>query len=194
MKRNLILFISIIVFLLAGYLINNKVSIIDVPIASDVYMYNKKNKIENVKNFHEDAKKSYIFSKMMENNKDGLIEAVITNHPKFWENNKNGIAVGLNSKFDLLIQNIITENDLKFDLRVVDPISGTKRDKDKTYQLYRLKFYCEYEDLIVLISELEKNSRIYNIEDLTIKNPISKGGNPGIEVRMIVSEINLGNN
>ena len=191
MNRNLILFISTIVFVVAVYIINNIVTIIDVPIANNVYMYNKKNKIKGVKNFHEDAKKTYIFSKMMENNKDGLIDAVITNHPKFWQNNKNGIKVGLNSKFDLLIQSIISDNDLKFDLKGLDPISGTKKDKDKTYQLYRLTFNCEYEDLIILISELEKNNRIYNIDDLLIKNPISKG-NPGIEVRMLVSEINLG--
>jgi len=191
MNRNLILFISTIFFVVAVYIINNIVTIIDVPIANNVYMYNKKNKIKGVKNFHEDAKKTYIFSKMMENNKDGLIDAVITNHPKFWQNNKNGIKVGLNSKFDLLIQSIISDNDLKFDLKGLDPISGTKKDKDKTYQLYRLTFNCEYEDLIILISELEKNNRIYNIDDLLIKNPISKG-NPGIEVRMLVSEINLG--
>ncbi len=193
MNRNLILFISIILFFLGVYVINNMIQIINVPIAKNVYMYNKEVKIDNVKNYHDNAKETYLFSKMMENNKDGLIDAVITNHPKFWDNNKNGIVVGLNSIFDQTVHNIISENDLKFNLQSIEPITGTKRDRDKTYQLYTLNFNCEYEDLVVFISELEKNSRIYNIEDLTIKNPISKGDIPGVKVSMRVSEINLGN-
>ena len=145
-----------------------------------------------VKIFHKNAKENYIFSKMMENNKGGLIDAVIKNHPKFWENNKNGISVGLNSKFDLLIQSIIIDNNLKFDLLSAEKL-GKGKYADKSTQLYQMQFKCEYEDLIILISELEKNSRIYNIENLTVKNPIQKNYS-GVDVTMRLSEINLGNN
>tara|TARA_B100000900_G_C20419945_1_gene650510 strand:+ start:94 stop:675 length:582 start_codon:yes stop_codon:yes gene_type:complete len=190
MNKNLILFISLIIFFVGLYALNNLIRIIDVNQARDVYMHNKDNKIKMVKNFHKAAKENYIFSKMMENNKDGLIDAVIKNHPKFWDNNKNGISVGLNSKFDLLIQKIISENDLKFDLLSAEKL-GKGKYVDKSTQLYQMQFKCEYEDLIVLISELEKNSRIYNIEDLKIKNPIQKNYS-GIDVTMRLTEINLG--
>lgn len=192
MNKNLILFGSLLIFFISMYAINNWIKIIDVKQAQDVYMNNKDKKIRMVKIFHKSAKENYIFSKMMENNKDGLIEAVIKNHPKFWENNRNGISVGLNSKFDLLVQSIISDNDLKFDLLSAEKL-GKGKYADKSTQLYQMQFKCEYEDLVVLISELEKNSRIYNIEDLKIKNPIQKNYS-GIDVTMRLSEINLGNN
>ena len=192
MNKNLILFSSLLIFFISMYAINNWIKIIDVKQAQDVYMNNKDKKIRMVKIFHKSAKENYIFSKMMENNKDGLIEAVIKNHPKFWENNRNGISVGLNSKFDLLVQSIISDNDLKFDLLSAEKL-GKGKYADKSTQLYQMQFKCEYEDLVVLVSELEKNSRIYNIEDLKIKNPIQKNYS-GIDVTMRLSEINLGNN
>ena len=174
------------------YAISNWVPIINKAQAKNVYMNNKDKKIKMVKIFHKNAKENYIFSKMMENNKGGLIDAVIKNHPKFWENNKNGISVGLNSKFDLLIQSIIIDNNLKFDLLSAEKL-GKGKYADKSTQLYQMQFKCEYEDLIILISELEKNSRIYNIENLTVKNPIQKNYS-GVDVTMRLSEINLGNN
>ena len=64
-------------FLIGLYAFNNLISIIDVPLASNVYMNNKTQKIKKVKVYHKAAKENYIFSKMMENNKGGLINAVI---------------------------------------------------------------------------------------------------------------------
>ena len=51
---------------------------------------------------------------------------------------------------------------------------------------------CEYDNLVKFISTLEKDNRIYNIEELKIKNPIQKNS-PGVEVSMKVFEINIGN-
>jgi len=45
--------------------------------------------------------------------------------------------------------------------------------------------------LIAFVSTLEKNDRIYNIEELKIKNPIQKN-TPGVYVHMKVNEINIG--
>ena len=41
-------------------------------------------------------------------------------------------------------------------------------------QLYQLWLRCEYDNLVKFISTLEKDNRIYNIEELKIKNPIQK--------------------
>ena len=176
-------------FLIGLYAVNNWISIIDVPLASNVYMNNKTQKIKKVKVYHKAAKENYIFSKMMENNKGGLINAVITNHPKFWE--KSGISAGFDSKFDDLVQNVIKENKLNIDYKGSTKL-GKGRYADKKTQLYQLSFRCEYEDLIVFISELEKNDRIYNVEELKIKNSLQKN-NAGIMVNMKINEINLGN-
>ena len=191
MNRNLILFSVLIVLLIGLYAINNWVSIIDVPKAKNVYMNNKEKKIQMVKIFHKAAKESYIFSKMMENNKDGLIDAVIQNHAKFWEvDNNSGIFEGFDSKFDDLVQGVIKDNKLNIDYKGSDKL-GKGKYADKKTQLYQLSFRCEYEDLLVFISEIEKNDRIYNIEHLKIKNPLQKN-NPGITVEMKINEINLG--
>ena len=191
MNRNLILFSALIVFLIGLYAIDNWIHIINIPKAKDVYMSNKENKIKRVKIFHKAAKENYIFSKMMENNKEGLINAVIKNHAKFWEvNNKNGIFEGFDSKFDHLIQRIIQDNQLKIDL-VRSQKLGKGKYVDKKTQLYQLNFKCEYEDLLVFISEMEKNDRIYNIEELKIKNPLQKN-HSGIQVQIKINEINLG--
>jgi len=191
MNRNLILFSVLIVLLIGLYAINNWVSIIDVPKAKNVYMNNKEKKIQMVKIFHKAAKESYIFSKMMENNKDGLIDAVIKNHAKFWEvDNNSGIFEGFDSKFDDLVQGVIKDNKLNIDYKGSDKL-GKGKYADKKTQLYQLSFRCEYEDLLVFISEIEKNDRIYNIEHLKIKNPLQKN-NPGITVEMKINEINLG--
>ena len=153
MNRNLILFSVLIVFLIGLYAINNWVSIINVPKAKNVYMNNKEKKIKMVKIFHKAAKESYIFSKMMENNKDGLINAVIKNHAKFWEvNNNSGIFEGFDSKFDALVQSIIKDNNLNIDYKGSDKLGKGKYAEKKT-QLYQLSFRCEYEDLLVFISE-----------------------------------------
>ena len=191
MNRNLILFSVLIVFLIGLYAINNWVSIINVPKAKNVYMNNKEKKIKMVKIFHKAAKESYIFSKMMENNKDGLINAVIKNHAKFWEvDNNSGIFEGFDSKFDDLVQSIIKDNKLNIDYKGSDKLGKGKYAEKKT-QLYQLSFRCEYEDLLVFISEMEKNDRIYNIENLKIKNPLQKN-KAGIKVEMKINEINLG--
>ena len=191
MNRNLILFSTLIFFLIGLYSIDNWISIIDVPKARNVYMNNKEKKIKKVKIYHKAAKENYIFSKMMENNKGGLINAVIKNHSKFWQiNNKSGIFEGFDSKFDQLIQSVIQDNKLKIDYRGSTKL-GKGRYADKKTQLYQLSFRCEYEDLLVFISEMEKNDRIYNIEELKIKNPLQKN-NSGIIVNMKINEINLG--
>ena len=191
MNRNLILFSTLVFFLIGLYAIDNWISIIDVPKAKDVYMNNKEKKIKKVKIYHKAAKENYIFSKMMENNKGSLINAVIKNHSKFWQiNNKSGIFEGFDSKFDQLIQSVIQNNKLKIDYRGSTKL-GKGRYADKKTQLYQLSFRCEYEDLLVFISEMEKNDRIYNIEELKIKNPLQKN-NSGIIVNMKINEINLG--
>ena len=191
MNRNLILVSTLVVFLMGIFIIDNWVPIINISKAKNVYMFNKKSKIKRVKAYHKASKENYIFSKMMENNKDGLINAVIKNHPKFWKvNNKSGISAGFDSKFDNLIQTIIKNNDLDINLQSSTKL-GKGRYADKKTQLYQLSFYCEYGDLVAFISELEKNDRIYNIEELKIKNPIQKS-KAGIEIDMKINEINLG--
>ena len=191
MNRNLILFSTLIIFLIGLYAIENWISIINISKAKNVYMMNKEDKIKKVKIYHKAAKEKYIFSKMMENNKGGLINAVIKNHSKFWEaTNKNGISTGFDSKFDQLIQRIIKDNKLKIDYRGSTKL-GKGKYADKKTQLYQLSFRCEYEDLLVFISEMERNDRIYNIEELKIKNPLQKN-NTGIIVNMKINEINLG--
>ena len=191
MNRNLILLSTLVVFLMGIFIIDNWIPIINISQAKDVYMFNKKSKIKKVKAYHKAAKENYIFSKMMENNKGGLINAVIKNHSKFWQvNNKSGIFEGFDSKFDQLIQSVIQNNKLKIDYRGSTKL-GKGRYADKKTQLYQLSFRCEYEDLLVFISEMEKNDRIYNIEELRIKNPLQKN-NSGIRVNMKINEINLG--
>ena len=163
MNRNLILFISLLILFIGLYAISNWIPIINNIQAKNVYMHNKDKKIKMVKIFHKSAKENYIFSKMMENNKGGLINAVIKNHSKFWQiNNKSGIFEGFDSKFDQLIQSIIKNNKLKIDYRGSTKL-GKGKYADKKTQLYQLSFRCEYEDLLVFISEMERNDRIYNI-------------------------------
>ena len=71
MNRNLILFSTLLFFLIGLYGINNWIPIINISKAEDVYMSNKEKKIKKVKIYHKAAKENYIFSKMMENNKGG---------------------------------------------------------------------------------------------------------------------------
>tara|TARA_Y100001968_G_C18992796_1_gene542218 strand:- start:179 stop:637 length:459 start_codon:yes stop_codon:yes gene_type:complete len=151
-------------------------------------MSNKEKKIKQVKYYHKSAKESYIFSKMMENDKGGLINAVITNHSKFWK--KSGISAGFDSKFDDLVQSIIKDNKLNIDYKGSEKL-GKGKYVDKKTQLYQLSFRCEYEDLLVFLSQMEGNDRIYNIEELKINNSLQKN-NSGIRVHMKINEINLG--
>ncbi len=192
MNRNIFFISSLLVFLLFTYGINNWVKIIDNPNAKSVYMNNKKNKIKKVKIYHKKAKDNYIFSKMMANDKQSLIDAVITNHPKFWEaNSQLGIYEGFDSKFDKLVQSIIKENDLDIDFKRSIKLGNARYANNINKQLYQLEFRCEYNNLVKFISTLEKNNRIYNIEELKIKNPIQKNSS-GVYVHMKVNEINIG--
>ena len=196
MNRNIFFISSLLIFLICSYAINNFVKIIhiDEPNVGSVYMNDKKEKIRKVKVYHKYAKDKYIFSKMMANDKQSLIDAVITNHPKFWEaNTELGIYEGFDSKFDGLVQGIIKNEDLDIDYR------GSKKEgnirkfaNNINKQMYQLFLRCEYDNLVKFISTLEKDNRIYNIEELKIKNPIQKNS-PGVEVSMKVYEINIGN-
>ena len=192
MNRNLFFISSIILFIITLYALNNWIAIIDVPQAKSVYMSNKKSKIRKVKAYHKAAKDNYIFSKMMANNRGSLIDAVIKNHPKFWQSDtKQGIYEGFDSKFDKLIQNIIKKQDLDIDYKRSIKLGNARFANNVNKQLYQLEFICEYDNLISFIATLEKNDRIYNIEELKIKNPIQKN-NPGVYVHMKVNEINIG--
>ena len=194
MNRNIFFISSLLIFLICSYAINNWIKIIDVPNAQSVYMSNKKSKIRKVKVHHKKAKDNYIFSKMMANDKQSLIDAVITNHPKFWEaNSEVGITEGFDSKFDGLVQGIIKNEDLNIDYRGSKKSGNIQRFANNiNKQLYQLWLRCEYDNLVKFISTLEKDNRIYNIEELKIKNPIQKNS-PGVEVSMKVFEINIGN-
>jgi hypothetical protein len=192
MNRNLFFISSIILFVITLYALNNWITIIDAPQAKSVYMSNKKSKIRKVKAYHKAAKDNYIFSKMMANNRGSLIDAVIKNHPKFWQTNtKQGIYEGFDSKFDKLIQSIIKQQDLDIDYKRSIKLGNARFANNVNKQLYQLEFICEYDNLISFIATLERNDRIYNIEELKIKNPIQKN-NPGVYVHMKVNEINIG--
>ena len=156
-------------------------------------MFNKKQTINRVKQFHEKSKEDYIFAKMMANNKDGLINAVLKNHPKFWViNNDAGVYEGFNTKFDKLIQNIIKDNNIDIIIQSSSKVGDLRRMADNIEQsLYQLEFNCEYEALIAFITALEKNDRIYNIHNLKIKNNFQKNIQ-GINVTMKLFEINIG--
>tara|TARA_B100001250_G_C19776338_1_gene779720 strand:+ start:1043 stop:1624 length:582 start_codon:yes stop_codon:yes gene_type:complete len=192
MNRNLSLLLGIFIFWLGLHAIHNWVLIINQPEADNVFMFNKKDKISKVKNFHKAAKDNYIFAKMMANNKESLINAVITNHPKFWNaNNQSGIYEGFDSKFDKLIQNIIKKEDLQIDYKRSIKLGNARYVDNIQEQLYQLDFNCDYKDLVAFITVLEKNDRIYNIKDLKLKNPLQKNIT-GINVHMKVNEINIG--
>ena len=194
MKRNIFLISAILFFWLGLYLIYNHVSIIDkAPFAKKTYMFNKKKTINRVKQFHEKSKEDYIFAKMMANNKDGLINAVLKNHPKFWVmNNKAGVYEGFNTKFDKLIQNIIKDNNIDIIIKISRKVGDKRRMADNIEQsFYELVFDCEYEALIAFITALEKNDRIYNIHELKINNNFQKNIQ-GINVIMKLFEINIG--
>ena len=189
MNRNLILLASIILFLFGLRIIHNSVLIIDHPKARKVYMKNKDDKISSVKTIHNFAKEGYIFAKMMANNNESLINAVIKNNPNFWINEE--IREGSDSKFDKLIQSIIRVGKLDIDYKGSVKLAESNYASTIQKQLYQLNFNCEYEDLISFISKLEKNDRIYNIEELKIKNSLQKNIS-GIHVHMKVNEINIG--
>tara|TARA_B000000475_G_scaffold30335_1_gene23069 strand:- start:623 stop:1204 length:582 start_codon:yes stop_codon:yes gene_type:complete len=192
MNRNIFFISSVILFIIALYALNNWILIIDKPQAQSVYMNNKNKKIKKVKVYHKAAKDNYIFAKMMANNRGSLINAVIKNHPKFWESNTiEGIYEGFDSKFDKLIQNIIKNQDLDIDYKRSIKLGNARYANNINKQLYQLEFICEYDNLVAFISTLEKNDRIYNIEELKIKNPIQKN-TPGVYVHMKVNEINIG--
>ena len=192
MNRNLFLLLGIFIFWIGLHAIHNWILVIDQPQAKNVYMFNKKDKLNKVKIFHKAAKDNYIFAKMMANNKESLINAVITNHPKFWNaNNQNGIYEGFDSKFDKLIQNIIKQEDLQIDYKRSIKLGNARYADNIQEQLYQLDFNCDYKDLVAFIAALEKNDRIYNIKDLKLKNPLQKNI-AGINVHMKVNEINIG--
>ena len=193
MNRNIFLLASIILFWFVLHATYNWIPIMNKNQAKDIYMSNKKQKIKRVEVFHKAAKDNYIFAKMMANNKGTLINAVIKNHPKFWEAGNNGsIQEGLNSKFDKLFNNIIKESDLKIDVKQNQKLGKSKYAGNTEKQEYFIELNCEYHDLVALIAALEKNDRIYNIDKLSIKNPLQKN-NPGIAVYMNLHEINIGN-
>tara|TARA_Y100000746_G_C15305349_1_gene367410 strand:+ start:96 stop:680 length:585 start_codon:yes stop_codon:yes gene_type:complete len=193
MNRNLFLLAGVILFWFSLHAIYNWIPIINQPQAQDIYMNNKNQKIRKVEIFHKAAKDNYIFAKMMANNKGTLINAVIKNHPKFWEIDNNGsVKEGFDSKFDKLVQNIIVESNLDIDYQRSIKLGNSRFADDIQKQLYQLDFNCEYKDLVAFIAALEKNDRIYNIKELRIKNQLQKN-NAGITVHMKLNEINIGN-
>ena len=96
------------------------------------------------------------------------------------------------SKFDGLVQGIIKNEDLDIDYRGSKKSGNIQRFAITLINVYQLWLRCEYDNLVKFISTLEKDNRIYNIEELKIKNPIQKNS-PGVEVSMKVFEINIGN-
>ena len=175
MNRNLILFLILMCFLILTYAINNWVSIInEPPMAKDVYMHNVETKIKRLQSAHSAANDQNIFAKMMKNNKGGLIKAVTENHPTFWEsNNEYEISEGFNVKFDRLFSRIVSDNEIILLERKLDLINKNSRYSTgektaKKEQEYLLHFRCTYEDLVVILYNLEKNDRMYNIKNLTI--------------------------
>ena len=192
MNRNIFLLASIILFWFVLHATYNWIPIMNKSQAKDIYMSNKKQKIRRVEVFHKAAKDNYIFAKMMANNKGSLINAVIKNHPKFWAlDSKEGIYEGFDSKFDKLIQNIIKQEELQIDYKRSIKLGNSKYANNVNKQLYQLDFSCEYDNLVSFITALEKNDRIYNIEELKIKNPLQKNTS-GVHIHMKVNEINIG--
>ena len=197
MNRNLILFSILMCFLIITYAINNWISIINAPpMAKDVYMHNVENKIKRLKSAHTTANDQNIFAKMMKNNKGGLIKAVTENHPTFWKSNDaDEINEGFNVKFDRLFSRIVSDNEIILLERKIDLITknnkySTGEKTAKKEQEYLLHFRCTYEDLVVILYNLEKNDRMYNIKTLSIKNLLQQD-KPGVSVDMKISEINL---
>ena len=50
---------------------------------------------------------------------------------------------------------------------------------------------AKYEDLVSFVAAIEKNDRLYNIEELKLKNPLQKNFS-GVDVQMKIREISLG--
>jgi len=190
MNRNLILLASIFLFLFGLRIMHHSILIInDSNSPKKVYMENVSDKVDMVKAKHEMVKKRFIFAEMMADNDESLINAVMKNNPNFWINEI--IREGSDSKFDKLIQTIIRTNKLDINYKGSLKLRVEKKDQNIQKQLYQLNFSCEYEDLISFVSALEKNDRIYNIEELRIKNSLQKNIS-GVYVHMKVNEYNIG--
>ena len=87
--------------------------------------------------------------------------------------------------------NIIKDGDLQIDYKRSIKLGNARYTDNIQEQLYQLDFNCGYKDLVAFIAALEKNDRIYNIEELKIKNSLQKNIS-GIHVHMKVNEINIG--
>ena len=194
MIRNLILVVLILLFWLGQNIIYNSVSIIshektDIDGVS-VYMYNKDYKIQQVEKRHTLAKSNYIFTKMIANNNEGIVNSLVKNSPRFLIGNE----VGPNVKFNKFIEEIKRDLNLNIDFKSSIAVPGkpkTKAGFNERY--YELDLYCEYEDLVAFVSEIEKSDRIYNIIELVIKNSPEQNFT-GIIVEMKLAEINIGSN
>ena len=90
----------------------------------------------------------------------------------------------------IVSDNKITLLERKIDLITKNNKYITGEKTAKKEQEYLLHFRCTYEDLVVILYNLEKNDRMYNIKTLSIKNLLQQD-KPGVSVDMKISEINL---
>ena len=177
MKRNLFLLCSIILFWIFSYTIHNWILIID-----DAYMSKKQDKIDFINQQYIKAKDSNLFSAMIADGKDQIIKIVTNNHSKFLEE----ASVDESKKVNDKLVNIINNEGLASTMELYDyqPI-----DDNSFFFICEFKLTCEYKDLIIFLSALEKHEKIFNVEKLEIRNPVSQDN---MKVVIRLSEFRVG--
>ena len=155
--------------------------------SQEIYMIDvssENTKIETMKSNHKKARDQFIFTEMIANNNETIVNSLRENTKRFWNDKE-----GLNSKFNKFIKNTLLELDLKIDYRGSKTVKVLAKAGFEERH-YKVDLECEYEDLIVFIAEIEKNNRIYNVEKLEIINSPQKNIS-GIKVELTLSEINI---
>ena len=189
MIRNLILLCVLILF---WFGLHAQYHWIPVFKEKNVYMSDihpeKNKKITDMETYHETVSSEKIFTEMIANNKQGIILALKDNNKKFWVDQE-----GYLSKFQrFIIQKIL---DVNRNNRNID-YKGSKTPDEAAYEVdsevryYEVSLRCEYEELIVLINEIEKSNRIYKVDKLVIKNSPDKQ-KAGLDVTLKLKEITI---
>ena len=187
MIRNIILLFLLILFWIALHAQFHWITVYenksDKIYMADLFPKNKA-KIKKMEKKYTEARNDFVFTEMIANNNEGIVNSLRKNTKRFWSDKE-----GLNSKFNKFIKNTLLELDLNIEYR------GSKTMKVLAKagfeeRHYRVELECEYEDLIAFIAEIEKNDRIYNVEKLEVINSPQKNI-AGIKVELTLSEINI---
>jgi len=155
-KRNIILFISILIFAGINFF------------GTDIFIDSKVEIIKSLEDKHKEENEKYITAQILSKKLENVYRIF-----------KNNLAINkkdkINEEASMVFLKELTDIIERFEINLVQIIPGKKTTKGIYTKIpYSIELECDYEKFGNFIIELEKNKRLIMIDNIYLKNEIEK--------------------